>query len=379
MSSSRWSFLQRFPVLAGAYIIITLALSLQKYSLGPDHYGNYLIFKNSFIHLIAGQDMYAHYPELKIDLYKYSPSFAVLFAPFSFLPDVLGLCLWNLLNALILLGALRWLISDDRQLAFISWFILIELITSLQNFQSNGLTAGLIVASLAGVQGNRQGAAAMAAVTGFFVKLFGILGSLFWLFSKQKVKYILFFIAGTVLLAGCPYVVASADEVQAAWKGWLQLLGNDPAHELNHSVMSVARSWFGLEFNKIYFQLGGLMILLLPLIYLDRWTDPSFRRYFLSSVLLFAVIFNHKAESPGFIIAVTGFAIWFFAEKRHTADQALAVLLFVLTCLSPTDIFPKVVRENWVVPYSLKAVPCILAWFRIQVDLHRGRKTGGGN
>jgi hypothetical protein len=54
------------------------------------YYNNYIIFKQSFFHLITRQDLYIHYPQEQYDLFKYPPTFALLFAPFSMLPDFLG-------------------------------------------------------------------------------------------------------------------------------------------------------------------------------------------------------------------------------------------------------------------------------------------------
>jgi hypothetical protein len=32
---------------------------------------------------------------------------------------------------------------------------------------------------------------------------------------------------------------------------------------------------------------------------------------------------------------------------------------------SPSDLFPKYIRLNYVQPYKLKALPCVLIWFKI--------------
>jgi len=47
---------------------------------------NFLIFRSAFDHLLAGRDLYAAYPAEHADLFKYSPTFALLFAPFALLP-----------------------------------------------------------------------------------------------------------------------------------------------------------------------------------------------------------------------------------------------------------------------------------------------------
>jgi hypothetical protein len=36
-----------------------------------------------------------------------------------------------------------------------------------------------------------------------------------------------------------------------------------------------------------------------------------------------------------------------------------------LTSMSPSDLFPKFIRNEYIKPYSLKALPCVLIWFTI--------------
>ena len=111
-----------------------------------EKYNNYNIFKQSFNHLTNNQDLYVHYPNEYHDLYKYSPSFAVLMSLFSILPDILGLTLWNILNVLLLFLAIKFLpIKENKYKAYILWFALIELLTSIQSEQSNGIIVGLII------------------------------------------------------------------------------------------------------------------------------------------------------------------------------------------------------------------------------------------
>src|SRR5438876_11250402 len=57
---------------------------------------NFRIFRAASLHLLHGQDLYAAYPALHFDFYKYSPTFALLFLPFALSPFWLGMLLWNL-------------------------------------------------------------------------------------------------------------------------------------------------------------------------------------------------------------------------------------------------------------------------------------------
>ena len=132
------------------YITITVVASVIPFFLGDKggytHYNNYVIFKQSFYHLIQGKDLFILYPNEQWDLYKYSPAFALFFGVFAWLPDIAGGTGWNLLNMLALYFAIKKLpVLNDSKKALALWFVLIEDVTSIQNFQSNALIAGLLI------------------------------------------------------------------------------------------------------------------------------------------------------------------------------------------------------------------------------------------
>ena len=84
---------------------------------------------------------------------------------------------------------------------------------------------------------------------------------------------------------------------------------------------------------------------------------------YISVVLLSIVLFSSSAESATYIIAVTGFAIWYvIQEKRNNWLTALLIFVLVLTSISATDLFPRFLYKSFVRPYALKALPCFIAW-----------------
>ena len=58
---------------------------------------NFRIFRAATRHLFAGLDLYAAYPAEQFDFYKYSPTFALLFAPFAYVPFAPAMLLWIVL------------------------------------------------------------------------------------------------------------------------------------------------------------------------------------------------------------------------------------------------------------------------------------------
>ena len=64
--------------------------------------------------------------------------------------------------------------------------------------------------------------------------------------------------------------------------------------------------------------------------------------------------------------------IWYVAVpwKRSKWDVALMVFAFILTSMSPSDLFPAFLRKQYVQPYALKALPCILIWGKLMWEMY---------
>lgn len=92
-------------------------------------YNNYKIFKYVFPHAVDGVTLYGEYPEY-YDSNHYGIIFSLIIAPFSILPDWLGMILWITANTLFLFYAIKQLPLTDKQKIFIYWYASIELMTS---------------------------------------------------------------------------------------------------------------------------------------------------------------------------------------------------------------------------------------------------------
>ena len=334
-------------------------------------YNNYTIFKQSYFHLKNDQDIYKLYEEEHWDIYKYSPTFAVLFAPLAELPDAIGLHLWNLLNALILLLGVYCLPKlTNKQKGLILIASLIELMTSMQNEQSNGMIAGLIILTFALLERKKLALATLIIVFSVYIKLFGLVAFALFLFYPEKWKSILYSILWFVILFFLPLIVISMNQLLFLYESWGDMLLNDHSSSFGQlSVMGWFYTWFGITWNKIYFMFAGAVIFLIPFIKFKLYNNFNFKLLALSSILLWIVIFNHKSESPTFIIAMAGASLWFFTQEKSLLNIILFVSAFILTSLSPTDIFPRYLRNEFVIPYVLKAVPCIFIWMKIIYDM----------
>lgn len=384
--------LARPSVLVSVLALITVVVSVQSVLIGPrtfveggplyTDYNNYVIFRQAGTHLLAHQPLYVLYPAEHWDLYKYTPTFALAFIPFAQLPDLVGLPLWNLLNTLALVLALLAVPQLSRtQQALAILLLLIELITSLQNSQSNGLIAGCIIGAFAALERDKQPLAALLLVVAAFIKPFVLAAGPLMLLYPRGWRAVSWGVAWGIVLLLAPLVVVTPQELLDSYADWLVLLGNDHGANHGYSVMGWLATWFHWRPAGTWILGVGLVLLLAAFVRTRMLATAQQRSLLLAFVLIWMVIFNHMAESPTFIIAMAGVALWFVHPGRGKLDVTLFVLTFLFTCLSPTDVFPSTVRETWVKPYVLKAVPCIaiaaLLWFRLVFGHRTVQPTSG--
>ena len=362
------------------YLVIALLVSAQSLLLEPsinpetgieyNKYNNYTIFEKSFFHLGNNQDLYELHLEEHFDLFKYTPTFSVFFGIFAVFPDWIGLSLWNLLNVFTLLFAIYYLPKlNNLGKGVILLIVLIELITSIQNAQSNALIAGLLVFSFGLLENKKYLLATLLIVFSVFIKLFGIVGLVLLIFYPDKWKLVLYTALWMILLTVMPLIFIDIDQYISLIQSYWNMLSDDHSVSFGYSVMGLINVWLDIAIYRNLIVVIGAVILLIPLYKIHEYKTLKFKYLTLASILIWVVIFNHKAESPTFIIAITGVALWFVKGEKNIFNIILLIVAIILTSLSSTDLFPANLREDFVVPYSLKVLPCILIWIKINYDL----------
>jgi hypothetical protein len=391
ITTAVWRVLLQDKTLLALYLVLAIGAALQLYFLGSEtmismpavikndmlyqvevlqqfmgksytHYNNFKIFKASFGHLIHGQNLYAIYPNEQWDFYKYSPTFALVMGTVHYLPDVIGLTAWNVLNALALFWAIIRLPLrlTSRQLILLA--IAVELMTSLQNAQSNGLMAALMIACYLHLSKGNYAMAALWVMCSVFIKVYGIVVIALFLFYPQYWKSALWLGFWGVVLAILPLIAVPPSQLVWQYSNWLTLLSADKATSLGLSVSGVLSGWFGLAWQS-GITLVGIGLVGAQLLRFKLYSSPAYQLSVLASLLIWVVIFNHKAESPTFIIAMAGVLLWYYnGNSRGKWHTTLLWLAIVFTSLSVTDLFPPFVRGQVFEPLRVKVVPCILVW-----------------
>jgi len=359
-----------------AYILISVIAAAQGLMAGPKiyvpggrpyiDYNNFRIFKFSFYHLVQGKDIYQLFPDDHWDLYKYSPGFALCFGLLSWLPDTIGLLLWNLINSLCLYAGVRLLpgISDEKK-SWILLFCLLEMLLSIQNTQSNGLMAGLTVLAFALAERRNYFLSTLCVVFSFYIKIYGAAAFVLYLFYPGKLRLAGWSLFWMLLFALLPLVVVDSNQLALLYRSWLHLLLNDRSASTGLSVMGILVSWWHVDAAKNIVTAAGIVLFLLPLVYVRYYRDLHFRLLYLANLLIWMVIFNHKAESPTFVIVMAGIGIWYFSQQPDVLDKVLMILSFLLITMSVSDLVPAAVRNDFIRPYGIKVVMAIVIWCRI--------------
>lgn len=344
---SRRNKILLFSVFVLAAVVVCIQLYFnQRGTQEPIHsaYNNYLIFKQSAFHLFKGQNLYDAYPQEHYDYYKYSPTFALLFAPLAILPDFAGLLLWNMLNAVLLLVAMLSLngVSGKVKMLFMI-FLVVDLVTSMQNSQSNALTAALVVLAYSSMKKDRYFLSCLLISIGVMIKIYAGVAFIFIFLAADWRRFFLAAVVTMATLALLPVFVTGFSGLFWQYQNWAFLLSWDFNDSLGISLAGICDFVVPADAYKLYIQLAGLLLLLFS-VWIVRKKEARYQLSFLSFILVWMVMFNHKAESPTFVIALTGATIWIMNNHRNKIYLACYVLAFVFGCLSSTDIFPPDLR-----------------------------------
>jgi len=222
------------------YIVFALAASIQSFLPKPHsyiedgkqyfctQYNNYVIFKSSFNHLVQGKDLYRLYLEEHDDFYKYSPTAALFFGLFVGFPDAIGLSLWNILNALMILAGVYYLPALSlKSKGLILLGTLIETMTCMQNEQSNALVGGLIILAFGLLERRNYFLAVFCIVFSAYIKVFSIAALALFIFYPGKWKLTLYTVFWSVVLFLLPLTVVNFAQLRFLYASWGGLLAKD--------------------------------------------------------------------------------------------------------------------------------------------------------
>lgn len=209
----------------------------------------YPIFSSSGRFWWSSEELYEPFRPRTVQTgYRYSPTFAVLMAPFAAMPDNLGGVAWRLVSVGGLFGALFWLARGITPSPLprgegskwgdpFAWLLLCCVPLSLQsvnNGQANVIVIAFMVAAVAAVREERWNLATLFITLAFVCKVYPLaLGMLLCvLYPRQLIWRLPLGVVGSLLL---PFACQHPSYVLDQYEKWWDLLKADD------------RSWIAIE------------------------------------------------------------------------------------------------------------------------------------
>ncbi|KQM78087.1 hypothetical protein ASE74_15370 [Pedobacter sp. Leaf216] len=350
------------------WVLITLIFVIDSWA--THRYNNYLIFENTFRNLIHERSFYGFYPELHDDANHYGPIFSVLIAPFALMHNWIGLLFWNLFNCFLLFKAIQTLpLSEDKKV-MIGYIAVPCLIESMLNQQFNAGAGALMILSYTQINKDKGIWSALCIVLGTFIKLYGIVGLVFFFFAKKKPAFIMWLLMWSVVLFLLPMLFASPGFIVHSYVDWKNSLVGKNMYNvtgigIDISIMGFFRQLFNLPKipNLLFIGLGALLFML-PFSRISNFHKPKFQLMILSSVLLFPILFSTGAEDCTFIISITGVGIWYIKENNKPLKNVLLPILLFTACNFPLLLFPTYAKAHRL-SLAILSFPYFLVWLRI--------------
>lgn len=337
---------------------------------------NFDVFSAAAEALLRGDDLYA---KNAADYFKYSPTFALLFVPFTWGPGWLLAPLWGALNFGIAAWGLDRLFDGDARKKRIAQVVaLAGIVLATDGDQSNLLVAGAVLLAFVAYEKGHVRVAAHLVAAATLVKVFPLAFAGLVLLLPREQRSRAFRALGGALFTwvALPLLLLTPEELGQQYASWHALLGRDHG---NHgwSVMSFFQDGFGIGWGTASIQLLAIGVQAFPLLMGVRLgTDPTWRRTLVCSLLCFSVLFNHRAEYATFTISAVAVGIWYASAEG--APSNLRRALVVLAILAPGPLLTRASPDtSGIVAFlaahrlfhPLRVVPLFMVWALMQQEL----------
>jgi len=337
---------------------------------------NFEVFRAAAHALVEGDDLYTLNAA---DYFKYSPTFALLFLPFTWGPSWFLAPSWSALNfGLAGWGLDRLLAHDPRKKRAAQLVALAGIVVATDGDQSNLVVAGAVLLAFDAYEKGHLRLAAHLVAAATLVKIFPIaFAGLVLLLPKEQRRPAFTALAGALLTwIVLPLVLLEPAELVAQYASWHALLERDHG---NHgwSVMSLFQDGLGFRWSAAPLQLCGVAVQALTLVLGVRFgTDRAWRRTVMCSLLCFSVLFNHRAEYATFAISAVGVGIWY--ASGETPAPLWRRVLVGLAIVAPGPFFTRAnVDAAGIVSllaahrlfHPLRVLPLLAVWAVMQAEL----------
>lgn len=357
------AFLPSRRRLALLYLAAGVAAGLVSWSLGASR--NLVVFRDASRDLFAGADLYRG---ASVDFFKYSPTFALLFAPLAAAPAAVAAALWGALNFVVAFLGLDAICDDEASKRRALTFALPAILLVTDGDQANLLAAGLMLLAVHAFERRALTLGALAIALAASTKIFPGAVLVVALLYPERERIVFRTLVATAAVLALPLVVLGKDGLVAQFASWRALVVADHANR-GWSLVTIARdagaSGAAVQVALALVTLGSVVV------GAKLAARAAERRHLVSALLLVVVLANHRAEYCTCVFPVIGLALWW----AHTGGRARAALA-ILAVLALGPIFTEATSLGGILTahrryHPLRLAPLAIAWIVVLVDALR--------
>lgn len=333
---------------------------------------NFLVFKSVFYHAIQAKNLYVPYPLEHGDVNLYGPVFSIVIAPFALLPTYAGLFFWVLFNTGILYFAILKLPVQHSWKTAILILSSNEMLNNSSWLQSNPFIAACIILGFVFSREQKNAPALFFILLASFIKLYGIVCLVFFVFNNRKLSFLAWGIFWSLLFFVLPFIIANPAFIVQSYFDWYHAIIQKDLKNINPaiqndfqdiSVMGMIRRIFHWPaFKTIWVLVPAAILFLFQFWFKQQLQDLRFQLYTLCLAGIGVVIFSTSSESPTYLIAFPLVCLWFLMQESSRFTNIIFVFALLLTSFSYSDLLTPYFRTYVARPYALKALPCCFIW-----------------
>ena len=283
----------------------------------------------------------------------YTPVFCFLYAPFAFLPKLIGGLLWDIgCYCLFFFGIMKLPMQYEGKRAAMILYLLAFLGQSLFEFQYNTIVCAIFLLVYILLERGHNFWAVLLIMFSATTKVYGAVElALLFCYPRfwRNLGYAVACGIGFILL---PATVLGFEGLTQWYVDWWAILDDHQNCTGPYfSLIWAEPTRFIVRPNERWFQIGILAVLaVLFLLCHKSWRDTDFKVGVLATLMCYIVIMSEAAEFCTYIIPASGIALWYFNRNTRTddacvvstgsrIDRILFWAFFILFGLMPIDIF----------------------------------------
>jgi len=338
-------------------------------------YNNFLIILYSTFDFWQGIDPYAdwHHLDLKgrpLGVFIYLPLFSVLFTPFMIFPAWLGAFLWNFFTYSLFYKSIFSLPEKYNFTAkkFVFFITCLLLFATMLSMQFNPIVAAIFLFSYTALEKKNYFLAILLISISGLTKVYGIIQFSMFLFYPKFWKNAIYSIVVMLVLAAVPLIRYTPTELLALLSSWKEAITFHSTKQ--GGFYSIYRPFFQISDSignyatlisaVIFLLIVGLLLLKLK----DFKTSFLKRAEYLGILMSWAILFSVGSELHTYVIAMTGYAIWYVHNSTTKIDRILLWINFFLLAVFPIDILVPTFISNVVLgKLHLGIIVFSITWF----------------